>query len=205
MRNTPICHKMILKQWLKSGIMEELNYINTDEGTPQGGIMSPTLCNVALNGIEDVIKKANPLKKGISPGVHVIRYADDMIITSKTREIAMKNKGILGKFLIERGLELNENKTLVTHIKTGFDFLGFNIRRMTWNPKFNQDTDQETVLVIKPSSKGVKKLMKSISKIITMNKPLVKIIAEANPVLRGWGEHKRISYHSQETFIKIDH
>lgn len=110
--------------------MEELNYIAIDEGTPQGGIMSPTLCNVALNGIEGLIKKENPLKKGISPGVHVIRYADDMIITSKTKEIAIKNKKILSEFLIERGLELNENKTLLTHIKTGFDFLGFNIKRV---------------------------------------------------------------------------
>lgn len=110
--------------------MEELNYIAVDEGTPQGGIMSPTLCNVALNGIEGLIKKENPLKKGISPGVHVIRYADDMIITSKTKEIAIKNKKILSEFLIERGLELNENKTLLTHIKTGFDFLGFNIKRV---------------------------------------------------------------------------
>ena len=64
--------------------MEESNFIVTDVGTPQGGIMSPTLCNVALNGLEKVIRKANPLIKGISPGVHIIRYADDIIITSKT-------------------------------------------------------------------------------------------------------------------------
>ena len=110
--------------------MEELNFIAVDEGTPQGGIMSPTLCNVALNGIEEVIKKANPSIKGIRPGVNVIRYVDDMIITGKTREICLKNKKILSEFLIERGLELNEDKTLTTHIKTGFDFLGFNIKRM---------------------------------------------------------------------------
>lgn len=205
MKHTPICHKMVLKQWLKSGIMEELNYIAIDEGTPQGGIMSPTLCNVALNGIEGLIKKENPLKKGISPGVHVIRYADDMIITSKTKEIAIKNKKILSEFLIERGLELNENKTLLTHIKTGFDFLGFNIKRVPWNPKFNQKTDQETVLIIKPSEKGVNKLKDTMRKILVKDKPLSRIISEANPVLRGWGEHKRISYHSQETFIKMDH
>lgn len=110
--------------------MEEMNYVNTEEGTPQGGIISPILCNIALNGLEELIRKANPLKKGISPGVHVIRYADDMIITGKTQEIVNKNKDILREFLRERGLELNEKKTLVTHIKNGFDFLGFNIRRM---------------------------------------------------------------------------
>jgi RNA-directed DNA polymerase len=128
--NTPICHKVVLEQWLKSGVMEELNYMETEEGTPQGGIISPTLCNIALNGIENLIKKANPSKKGKSPGVHVIRYADDMIITGKTQDIAIKNKNILAEFLAERGLQLNEKKTLITHIKEGFDFLGFNIRRM---------------------------------------------------------------------------
>jgi RNA-directed DNA polymerase len=110
--------------------MEEMNYINTEEGTPQGGIISPILCNIALNGLEELIRKANPLKKGISPGVHVIRYADDMIITGKTQDIVIKNKNILKEFLEYRGLELNEKKTLVTHIKDGFDFLGFNVRRM---------------------------------------------------------------------------
>lgn len=109
--------------------MEELNYLETDMGTPQGGIMSPTLSNVALNGIEEVIKDAFPKIKGISPGVHIIRYADDMIITGKTKEIVLKAKTILAKFLAERGLELNEKKTLITHIKDGFDFLGFNIKR----------------------------------------------------------------------------
>jgi RNA-directed DNA polymerase len=104
--------------------------METDAGTPQGGVISPLLCNVALNGIEKHIKRANPLIKGISSGVNVIRYADDMIITGKSKEIAIKNQKLLREFLKERGLELNENKTLITHIKTGFDFLGFNIRRM---------------------------------------------------------------------------
>lgn len=110
--------------------MEEMNYISVEEGTPQGGIISPILCNIALNGLEELIKKTNPLKKGISPGVHVIRYADDMIITGKTHDILIKNKKTLVEFLKERGLELNEKKTLITHIKDGFNFLGFNIRRM---------------------------------------------------------------------------
>lgn len=205
MRHTPICHKHVLQAWLKSGIMEELNYSETDEGTPQGGIMSPTLCNVALNGIENLIKISNPKIKGISAGVHIIRYADDMIITGKSKEIVLKNKIILAEFLAERGLELNEKKTLITHIKDGFDFLGFNIRRLDWHPQYNRETKQETVLIIKPSKKGTKKLMDSIKKIITINKPIEKIISEINPVLRGWGEHKRISYHSQAVFINLDH
>jgi len=109
--------------------MEELNFTGSTEGTPQGGVMSPTLGNIALDGIEKVIKDAHPMRKGISPGVHVIRYADDIIITSKTQEMAVKNKEILANFLAERGLSLSEDKTAITHIKSGFDFLGFNIRR----------------------------------------------------------------------------
>lgn len=205
MKHTPIRHKEVLKQWLKSGVMEELNYLETEEGTPQGGIISPTLCNIALNGIEKHIKDASRLIKGISPGVHVIRYADDTIITGKSQEIVLRNKRILTEFLKERGLQLNENKTLITHIRTGFDFLGFNIRRMDWDPKLNSTSDQDTVLIIKPSKKGVKKLKDSIRKIIILNKPIRKIISEINPILRGWGEDKRISYHSQEVFITIDH
>lgn len=165
--------------------MEELNYLETDMGTPQGGIMSPTLCNIALNGIEKLIKDLNPKTKGISPGVHIIRYADDMIITGKSKESILRNKNILIKFLAERGLELNEKKTLITHIKDGFDFLGFNIKRFNYHHKYNNKTNQKTVLVIKPSRKGSQKLMDSVKKIITISKPIHKIISELNPVLRG--------------------
>lgn len=130
LKNTPICHKHVLRAWLKAGIMEEVNFFDTEEGTPQGGIMSPTLCNVALNGIEKLIKERIPKIKGISQGVHVIRYADDMVITGKSKEVVIKCKTILAEFLAERGLELNSTKTLITHIREGFDFLGFNIKRL---------------------------------------------------------------------------
>lgn len=129
LKKTPICHKHVLKSWLKSGIMEELNYFETEEGTPQGGIMSPTLCNVALNGIEGQIKAAIPKINGISQGIHTIRYADDMVITGKSKEVVTRCKEILAKFLAVRGLELNEKKTLITHVREGFDFLGFSIKR----------------------------------------------------------------------------
>lgn len=165
--------------------MEELNHIETTEGTPQGGIISPTLCNVALNGVEKAIGKANPNKRGISAGVHVIRYGDDLIITSKSKEIAFKNKDILSEFLNERGLTLSDKKTRITHVKEGFDFLGFNIRRSKLNLRLNKITEQETVLIIKPREKSIAKLKNSLKRIIIMHKPLEKIVAEANPVLRG--------------------
>jgi RNA-directed DNA polymerase len=165
--------------------MEELNFMETEEGTPQGSIVSPILCNIALNGIESLIKDKNPNRKGISSGVHIIRYADDMIITGKNQEITLKNKQILADFLKDRGLELNEKKTLITHIKDGFDFLGFNIKRYKFNPRLNKTTDQETVLVIKPSKKGINKLKVSICSTISKDKPIERIISDINPILRG--------------------
>jgi len=181
--------------------MEEINYLDTTEGTPQGGIISPVLCNIALNGLESTVKKSSPAKKGM----HLIRYADDMIITGRTEETLQEAKKIVIDFLAIRGLQLNEKKTKLTHINNGFDFLGFNVKRMERRAKFNAIDDQNTVLIIKPSTKGIDKLKDSVRKIITRHKPFSNIIKEINPLIRGWVEHKRISYHSQAEFIKLDH
>jgi RNA-directed DNA polymerase len=159
--------------------------VRTESGTPQGGIISPTLCNIALNGVEEEIKSAYPNFRGISAGVHVIRYADDMVITGKNVEILQGCKENLSAFLKVRGLELNEKKTKITNVKEGFDFLGFNIRRMKHDPRLNNTTDQETVLVIKPSKKGIQKLMETVKGKIDKNRPLEGIIKDLNPVLRG--------------------
>lgn len=165
--------------------MELGKFVTTVEGTPQGGIISPTLCNVALNGIEKVIKDANPNKKGISAGVHLIRYADDMIVTGKNEAILLKCKEILKNFLAIRGLQLNEKKTKITHIRTGIDFLGFNIRRMKYNSRLNKKTEQKTVLIIKPSLKGIKKLMDTVKSKINIEMPMEAIVKTLNPILRG--------------------
>lgn len=162
-----------------------MNYLETTEGTPQGGIISPVLCNIALNGLEKCIKEAFPLKKGISPGVHLIRYADDMVVTGRTPEMVEKAKELIINFLKIRGLQLNEKKTRITHIKEGFDFLGFNVRRIQRNLKYNENGEQDTVLIIKPSKKGIDKLKDKIRGIITRNKPFISIISEINPTLRG--------------------
>jgi RNA-directed DNA polymerase len=87
--------------------------------------------------------------------------------------------------LNERGLTLSDKKTRITHVKEGFDFLGFNIRRSKLNLRLNKITEQETVFIIKPREKSIAKLKNSLKRIIIMHKPLEKIVAEANPVLRG--------------------
>nr|AYE93292.1 DNA polymerase [Termitomyces sp.]AYE93309.1 DNA polymerase [Termitomyces sp.] len=208
LKETPICHKQVLKEWLKSGYVFEGKYTSTDEGTPQGGIISPTLCNVALNGIETVIMKQYPLRKvtdGQRPKVTVFRYADDMVITGCQKEILLQVKETVKEFLAVRGLELKEAKTRICHIQEGFDFLGFNVSRKEYNPFLNNHTTQPTVLIIKPSDKAIKSIKSKIREIITKYREIEKIISELNPVLRGWANYFSISYHSQATFIKIGH
>lgn len=100
----------------------------TTEGTPQGGIISPTLCNVALNGLEEFVKSGIK-HPGKSAGMKIIRYADDIVITGSNKEILEECRKLLEKFLSERGLELNKLKTRITNIEKGIDLLGFNIIR----------------------------------------------------------------------------
>jgi RNA-directed DNA polymerase len=167
------------------------------------------LCNVALNGIEKEIRKNFPVNKTMKEGkpkVYVSRFADDIIITGKDIQTLNSVKQIIQNFLEKRGLELNESKTKIETIYVGFNFLGFNISRKKFNPKLNNHTEQTTVLVIKPSEKAVKSIKAKIKNIIRKhNSEIAAIIKELNPVLRGWGNYFKISYHSQSTFISIGH
>jgi len=189
MKNTPICHKHVLSEWLKSGYIFENKYYDTNEGTPQGGIISPMLCNVALNGIEKEIRNIFPVNKTMKEGkpkVYVSRFADDMIITGKDIQTLTTTKQIIQDFLKKRGLELNETKTRIVTIYDGFNFLGFNFSRKKFNPRLNNHTEQTTVLVIKPSEKAVKSIRAKIKNIIQKNSTeIAAIIKELNPVLRG--------------------
>ncbi len=107
----------VLKQFLKAGFVFEHKLYPTDKGTPQGGIISPILANLALDGIEKTLDKMFPKMR-----VYFIRYADDFLETAPTREVAEEIREYIGKFLAERGLELSESKTLITHIDDGFTF-----------------------------------------------------------------------------------
>ena len=123
--------RSILKQFLKAGFMEGSQLHPTESGTPQGGVLSPTLANMVLNGLEGALgmafystKSGRITKNKNKHKVNLIRYADDMIITADTKETAERIKQILVEFLKERGLELSDEKTLTTHISEGFTFLG---------------------------------------------------------------------------------
>lgn len=133
LNNIPM-DKVMLRKWLECGFVFNKQLFPTEEGTPQGGIISPTLANMALDGLQKVLadkyKRRTIKGKHYSPMVNLIRYADDFIITSENREVLETEiKPLVTEFLAERGLTLSEEKTVITNVNDGFDFLGFNIRK----------------------------------------------------------------------------
>src|SRR5262249_43569639 len=149
--------KTILHKWLKAGFIDKHVLHATEAGTPQGGVCSPVLANLTLDGLEIRLRQRFP--KTNHPGqqakVNLVRFADDFIITGATKELLQDEiKPIVEAFLQERGLALSPEKTCITHITDGFDFLGQNIR--TYNDK----------LIIKPSRKNIKKFLTNIRKVI---------------------------------------
>lgn len=129
--------KSVLKQFLKAGFVFRGKLSPTDEGTPQGGSISPILANMALDGLQRVLSDRFDLsvKGEVSAFVHnkskvnLVRYADDFIVTAATKEIAEEAKEIIRTFLQIRGLELSEEKTVITHIDNSFDMLGWIFRK----------------------------------------------------------------------------
>lgn len=138
--NIPL-DRYVLHEFLNAGFVFEQQLFPTDRGTPQGGVVSPILANMTLDGLEIAIMDQCPGMK-----VHFIRYADDFVVTAPTKEIAEDVRELVRGFLAERGLELSEEKTCISHIDDGFDFLGWNIR------KYNG------ILLTKPSKTSVKKV-----------------------------------------------
>ena len=194
--------RAIVQKWLKAGYMDKHVFHETTEGTPQGGTISPALANCALDGLERVLKMRYPTETrrrsfgGKRPSVHFIRYADDFIITSKSKEaLEGEIKLLVEQFLQKRGLELSPAKTVITHVEKGFDFLGQNVRRYP-NGK----------LLIMPSKKNVKTFMDGIRGIIkaALGSPAADLIKELNPKIRGWANYHRHVV-SKRTFSRVDH
>jgi RNA-directed DNA polymerase len=182
--------KTVLKQWLKAGFIEENLFKNTLEGTPQGGIASPTLANIALDGLEKVVISLSKRGNNIS----FVRYADDFICTAKSKEFLQDQVlPAIIEFLKERGLEISVEKTKITHINDGFDFLGFNIR------KYGKK------LLIKPSEGSIKKFSESLKETIQVlgNTSTSALIGSLNSKIRGWTNYYR-SCVAKEIFRNID-
>ena len=197
--NVPIDYK-ILKVWLKAGYMEKRQLFPTEAGTPQGGIISPVLANLALDGLEAKLKEEVGKSRNIrgivtSPKINYVRYADDFIVTGMSKEILEeKVKPLIEEFMGTRGLTLSPEKTKITHIEEGFDFLGQNVRK--YNGK----------LLIKPSKKNIKTFLEKIRATIEGNKTAKQenLIGLLNPMIRGWANyHQHVV--SKKIFSYVDH
>lgn len=198
----------LIKQWLKAGYVEREVFCKVDSGTPQGGVISPLLANIALDGLEEHLSTYTTVreyqykdKKGkikISkrkfPKYSIVRYADDFVITSQTKEDIEQIVPVIKDWLKQRGLELNEEKTRIVKVEKGFDFLGFNIR--TYKGKCLIKPQKEKVI---EKRKEIKKLLKRF-----VNAEAVTIIKLLNPILRGWGNYYRHSV-AKEIFASFDH
>jgi len=190
--------KDILRKWLKSGYIETGKLFPTDSGSPQGSAISPTICNMVLDGLEAKIKEKYHKKKSNGksyfPKVNFIRYADDFIVTGESRELLENGVlPIIRDFLSERGLELSEEKTVITHIEDGFDFLGTNIR---W---------YKDKLLTKPSKKNYKAIISKVRAIIKQNPSMKQedLIRKLNPVIRGWVNFHKYNV-STDAFERFD-
>jgi len=180
-----------LRAWLKAGFMERGVFHPTTEGTPQGGILSPTAANMALDGLERLLPARFPGRQK----VNAVRYADDFIITGASPTLlAEEVKPLVQQFLTERGLELSEAKTRIVHIDEGFDFLGFNLRQ------------RHGKLLITPAKSSIAAVKEKVRAILKTgsNLPQDVLTHRLNPVIRGWGNYYRHVV-SKEVFSDIDH
>lgn len=183
--------KQVLKAWLKAGYWDKEQLFPTDRGTPQGGLISPLLANLALDGMERTVKAGTKA----DDKVHFVRYADDFVVTGATREILeQKVKPALTAFLKERGLELSEQKTVISHIQTGFDFLGHTVRKYG------------VKLLITPAKGKVKILREKIGRLIhtAVGQTQEALLRQLNPLLRGWANYYRNGA-AKRTFDNLDY
>jgi RNA-directed DNA polymerase len=205
--------KTILGKWLKAGYMEKSVWHEAKDGTPQGGIISPVLANMTLDGLEKLLREKYPLGgegcgKGRKAKVHMVRYADDFIITGSSQELLEEEvKPLVTRFMQERGLELSQEKTRITHIADGFDFLGQNIRKYS-GKSYNfleQIRKDNGTLYNHPSKKNVKAFLKDIRETIKGHKQATayNLIAMLNPKIVGWANYHRHSAASK-TFSHVD-
>jgi RNA-directed DNA polymerase len=183
-----------IRAWLKAGVIDKGVFSDTSEGTPQGGVISPLLANIALHGMENRIKQ-------VSKNAFLIRYADDFLVLHENLSVVEKCQEVIAEWLKGMGLELKPSKTRLTHTlneyeeqKPGFDFLGFNIRQYPVG-KYQSGKNNGTLLgfktLIKPSKKKIKIHAESLRSVIKTHKaaPQEALINRLNPIIRGWANY----------------
>jgi RNA-directed DNA polymerase len=183
LRNIPM-DKVVLRRWLKAGYIEMDTLFATEAGTPQGGVISPVLATMTLDGLEEaVLSSVAPTDRTRRRfKVHVVRYADDFAVTAASQEIlTARVRPAVAQFLAVRGLELSEEKTRITHIDQGFDFLGQNVRKYAGK------------LLIKPAKKSVMSLLATVREVVRANASATQanLLLLLNPIIRGWANYHR--------------
>jgi RNA-directed DNA polymerase len=193
----------LIKCWLQAGVFEPgKGFALTEQGTPQGGVISPLLLNVALHGLEDAAGVR--YRTGVNAGWAVrgtptlVRYADDMVVCRCSRQQAEQVKARLAEWLAPRGLVFNEDKTRIVHLDDGFNFLGFNVRRY-------RRGGRRAKLLIKPSQDAVKRIRKRLADEIRSMRGsnAMALIARLNPIIRGWAAYYR-GVVSSKVFAALD-
>ena len=219
--NTFPMFERVIRDWLKSGVIDQGELYPTEEGTPQGGVISPLLANIALHGLETTIVNAFPEKRQVDGKWHlwkpqVIRYADDFVILHPDRQAVEQCQRIATEWLKELDLELKPSKTRITHTleviegnkEAGFDFLGFNIRSYPVGKTHcgkNNGIKTGFKTLTKPSKEKVKAHYRQISDYIEQMRgaPQEALIRDLNPIIIGWSNYYS-SAASKETFSKLD-
>jgi RNA-directed DNA polymerase len=192
--------RVMIRGWLKTGVMEKDRLASTGEGTPQGGVISPLLLNIALHGMEAAAgcryQSAGRGKPPIAAkGTPIlVRYADDYVALCHSEEQARQVKETLAVWLQPRGLQINEEKTRVTYLARGFDFLGFNLRR--YGDK----------LLVKPSNAALKRIRERLrTEVRSLRGANAEaLISRLSPIIRGWSAYYRTVV-SSEAFAALDH
>jgi RNA-directed DNA polymerase len=184
----------MIRQWLRAGVVENGRLHRTEEGTPQGSVVSPVLLNIALHGMEQAAGVRYLSEGWIRVDSPVlIRYADDLIALCHTRQQAHEIQARLARWLEPRGLAFNEQKTRVVTLSEGFDFLGFNIRRYGTKP------------LIRPSKTAVRQIRQRLhDELRSLRGSNARaVIRRLNPIIRGWAAYYRTQV-SSSTFKKLD-
>jgi RNA-directed DNA polymerase len=189
--------KEVLRRWLQAGFLEKHAWFATTEGTPQGGIISPVLANRALDGLQRLLAErfGNTPSRQRDCKVHLVRYADDFIITGTSKVLLeCEVKPLVEQFLSERGLELSHEKTRITHIQSGFDFLGQTLRRY-----------RSGKVLLKPSKRSVKTFLSKIQETIDNSGSMSagEMIWRLNQQIKGWTMYHRHAA-SKRTFTQMD-
>jgi RNA-directed DNA polymerase len=204
---TPI--RRLVRDWLKAGIVDGGELLFPEAGTPQGGVISPLLANIALHGLEEALVQVAPRK----PKVGVIRYADDLVVIHPDLEVLTQLQESAEAWLAEIGVRLKPSKTRLTHTlelhegQVGFDFLGFNIRQYRVGKHrttvYREESHFKTL--IKPSKTAVSRHLHKIKGIVRQYRgaPQGALIAALNPVIQGWARYHRTGT-AKRTFSKVD-